>query len=55
LINVVRVELDAGVQVDFKRLERNFYMTSSCGVCGKASIDAVAVQGQYRRRRPDFG
>jgi len=47
LINVVRVELVPGVEVDFKRLERNFYMTSSCGVCGKASIDAVAVQGQY--------
>ncbi len=47
LTNVVRVELTPGVSVDFKRLERNFYMTSSCGVCGKASIDAVAVQGQY--------
>jgi FdhD protein len=47
LINVVRVDLVPGVAVDFKRLERNFYMTSSCGVCGKASIDAVAVQGQY--------
>jgi FdhD protein len=47
LINVVRVELAPGVPVDFKRLERNFYMTSSCGVCGKASIEAVAVQGQY--------
>jgi FdhD protein len=47
LVNVVRVELAPGVPVDFKRLERNFYMTSSCGVCGKASIDAVAVQGQY--------
>ncbi|HZF31995.1 MAG TPA: formate dehydrogenase accessory sulfurtransferase FdhD [Gammaproteobacteria bacterium] len=46
-INVVRVELASGVPVDFKRLERNFYMTSSCGVCGKASIDSVAVQGQY--------
>jgi len=47
LVNVVRVELMPGVTVDFKRLERNFYTTSSCGVCGKASIDAVAVQGQY--------
>jgi FdhD protein len=47
LINVVRVDLAPGVPVDFKRLERNFYMTSSCGVCGKASIDAVAVQGEY--------
>ena len=47
LTNVLRVELTPGVMVDFKRLERNFYTTSSCGVCGKASIDAVAVQGQY--------
>jgi FdhD protein len=54
LINVVRVELVPGVQVDFKRLERNFYMTSSCGVCGKASIDAVAVQGQYDVGAADF-
>jgi FdhD protein len=54
LINVVRVELTPGVSVDFKRLERNFYMTSSCGVCGKASIDAVAVQGQYDPGAVDF-
>jgi FdhD protein len=54
LINVVRVELTPGVPVDFKRLERNFYMTSSCGVCGKASIDAVAVQGQYDIDAVDF-
>jgi FdhD protein len=54
LINVVRVELNAGVPVDFKRLERNFYMTSSCGVCGKASIDAVAVQGRYDLGAVDF-
>ena len=54
LINVVRVELTPGVPVDFKRLERNFYMTSSCGVCGKASIEAVAVQGQYDVGAVDF-
>ena len=54
LINVVRVELAPGVTVDFKRLERNFYMTSSCGVCGKASIEAVAVQGQYDLAAVDF-
>ncbi len=54
LINVVRVELTPGVTVDFKRLERNFYMTSSCGVCGKASIEAVAVQGQYDPAAVDF-
>jgi FdhD protein len=54
LVNVVRVELAPGVPVDFKRLERNFYMTSSCGVCGKASIDSVAVQGQYDLRAVNF-
>jgi FdhD protein len=54
LVNVVRVDLAPGVTVDFKRLERNFYMTSSCGVCGKASIDAVAVQGQYDVGAVDF-
>jgi FdhD protein len=43
----VRVALTPGVTVDFKRLERHFYTTSSCGICGKASIDAVAQQGQF--------
>ena len=47
LINVVRVELAASVQPDVERLERNFYTSSSCGVCGKASLEAVAVHGRY--------
>jgi FdhD protein len=47
LINVVRVELAPGVRVDFKRLERHFYTSSSCGICGKASIDSVAVQSRF--------
>ena len=47
LVNVVRVELAPGVAVDFKRLQRHFYTSSSCGVCGKASIEAVAVQGRF--------
>ncbi|HEX5046765.1 MAG TPA: formate dehydrogenase accessory sulfurtransferase FdhD [Gammaproteobacteria bacterium] len=54
LVNVVRVELAPGVPVDFKRLERNFYMTSSCGVCGKASIESVAVQGQFDLHAVNF-
>lgn len=43
--NVVRVELGPGEPVDFERLERHFYTTSSCGVCGKASLDALRVAG----------
>ena len=41
LQNTVVVELNDGVEVDFKHLERNFYTTSSCGVCGKSSIEAL--------------
>ncbi|MEZ0610340.1 formate dehydrogenase accessory sulfurtransferase FdhD [Fibrella sp. WM1] len=43
--NIVRVELQPDVSVELGTLERNFYTTSSCGVCGKASIDAVRNTG----------
>ena len=43
--NVIRVELDSNVAVDLARLERHFYTTSSCGVCGKTSMDALRVVG----------
>src|SRR3954468_15804284 len=38
--NTIRVGLSGDVDLDLKRLERNFYTTSSCGVCGKSSIEA---------------
>jgi FdhD protein len=41
--NVVRVELRPDLAVDLTRLERHFYTTSSCGVCGKSSLDALEV------------
>jgi FdhD protein len=44
-MNIVTVTLRPGLEFDEARLERNFYTTSSCGVCGKASIEAVEVQG----------
>jgi FdhD protein len=37
------IGLAAGVHVDPEQFRRNLYTTSSCGVCGKASIDAVRV------------
>jgi FdhD protein len=46
LQNLVRVALKPGVDVDIDRLQRHFYTTSSCGVCGKASLDALRVTGQ---------
>lgn len=39
--NIVHVVLSPGAPFDPASLQRNFYQTSSCGVCGKASIDAV--------------
>jgi FdhD protein len=45
--NMARVELAPGVKVRLGGLERNFYVTSSCGVCGKASIDAIRVQRSF--------
>ena len=44
--NVIRVELRGDVDVDLGRLQRHFYTTSSCGVCGKTSLDALKVLGQ---------
>ncbi|MEP2667865.1 MAG: formate dehydrogenase accessory sulfurtransferase FdhD [Cyclobacteriaceae bacterium] len=41
--NVVRVELKPDVNLDLEKLQRNFYTSSSCGVCGKSSIEAVHV------------
>lgn len=46
LRNTIRVELEPEVEVDLARLQRHFYTTSSCGVCGKASLDALRVSGQ---------
>jgi FdhD protein len=39
--NVVIATLRPGISFDLKKIERHFYTSSSCGVCGKSSIDAV--------------
>ncbi|MEJ7702404.1 MAG: formate dehydrogenase accessory sulfurtransferase FdhD [Geodermatophilaceae bacterium] len=45
--NVSDVELAKGVAPPDASVTRNFYTTSSCGICGKASIDAVTVDSPY--------
>jgi FdhD protein len=47
LRNVIRVDLVDEASIDFARLERHFYTTSSCGVCGKASLEALNTQSRY--------
>ena len=39
--NTLNVILSPGVDVDFEKLTRHVFATSSCGICGKASIEAV--------------
>ena len=48
--NVLDVTLAHGVAPPDPSLERSFYTTSSCGLCGKASIDAVRTQSAYEVR-----
>jgi len=43
--NAISVQLCPDVEINFELLQRNFYATSSCGVCGKASIEALRMQG----------
>ncbi|MDQ6926854.1 MAG: formate dehydrogenase accessory sulfurtransferase FdhD, partial [Candidatus Eremiobacteraeota bacterium] len=46
--NTVRITLRPGVPVDVRRLERHFYTASSCGVCGKTSLEALAAGREIR-------
>lgn len=39
--NIIQIMLNENLAFDLSKLDRNFYTTSSCGVCGKSSIDAV--------------
>lgn len=45
--NVLDVSLAAGVGLPDLDVTRNFYATSSCGVCGKASLEAVRLISRY--------
>jgi len=43
--NIVNVKLRPGLSVNLQPLERHFFTTSACGVCGKASLEALHLRG----------
>ncbi|MGQ7856885.1 formate dehydrogenase accessory sulfurtransferase FdhD [Pedobacter sp. WC2501] len=47
--NIVGVELSEGFIPDLLQSDRNFYTTSSCGVCGKGSIAAIRTVSPYSK------
>jgi len=51
--NVIQVKLEDGVIPNLKNTERNFYTTSSCGVCGKGSIDAIRTVGTFSAQKSE--
>ena len=52
--NQLCVHLAENVTFDFGSLQRNFYTTSSCGICGKASLEAVRSQLTESVSAPDM-
>jgi FdhD protein len=44
--NVINVTPATGVHLDLSRLKRNFYATSSCGICGKAAIENIRTEAK---------
>ena len=42
--NIVNVELRQGLNLDLQPLERHFFTTSACGICGKASLEALRLR-----------
>ncbi|CAG0973294.1 MAG: formate dehydrogenase accessory sulfurtransferase FdhD [Bacteroidetes bacterium] len=45
--NIIRAELKTDVRLNGDKIIRNFYTHSSCGVCGKSSIDALDTMSQF--------
>ncbi len=52
-MNSVLVTLHPAIQPRLQQADRNFYTTSSCGVCGKASIDAIKTVSPFRNNPGD--
>lgn len=52
--NVIQVELTEDAIPRLPDTDRNFYTTSSCGVCGKGSIDAIRTVSSFQLSEADF-
>lgn len=52
--NVMQVVLTPDVEVDLGRLRRNLYASSSCGICGKATLDAVLQWAEPLEHGPEI-
>lgn len=52
--NKILVKVEDAVSLQLKNTDRNFYTTSSCGVCGKSSIDAIKTVSIYQNAEKDI-
>jgi FdhD protein len=48
--NIIQIGLNENILPELKNTERNFYTTSSCGVCGKGSIDAIRTVSSFSQQ-----
>lgn len=46
-MNTINVHVKQNTELNLNSSDRNFYMTSSCGICGKSSINSVRTNSQY--------
>jgi len=52
--NSVLIILQENIQPTLSNAARNFYSTSSCGICGKASIESIRTISQYTEQKDQF-
>ena len=52
--NKVLVTLNENASPHLQQSDRNFYTTSSCGVCGKSSIDAIRIVSPFQQQTDDI-